>query len=166
MVFDLEDCLELLLDARAEEFSHERVIRLFQFQTWIWYPYGRGHAAIHAGRIAAAAILRKLEKEHRWRGLQGAGGSRRISLAKLQMLSQSDAYRSIFTEFVSSGGGWSNLLFTTPSAHEFDKRIKKRISVYADFVANLIEYRLRAARTLPELPRRSGPTMPSFSTVS
>jgi len=158
MAFDLDDCLELLLDARTEEFPHERLIRLFQFQIWIWYPGAKGHAASHAGRLAAAAILRKLEKGHRWRGLREAGGSRQITLAKLQTLSQSDEYRRIFTEFIASGGGWSNLLFTTPWAPEFDKRVKQRIDDHAEFIADLIEYRLRAALTLPEEPRRSGPT--------
>jgi hypothetical protein len=162
MAFDLDDCLELLLDARTEDFLHERVIRLFQFQTWIWYPYAKGRAAIDAGRLAAAAILRKLEKEHPWRGLRGAGGSRQITLAKLQTLSQSDEYPGIFTEFIASGGGWSRLLFTTPWAPEFDKRVKQRIDDHVEFIADLIDYRLRAALTLPEGQRRSGPTHAIF----
>jgi hypothetical protein len=162
MAFDLDDCLELLLDARTEEFPHERVIRLFQFQTWIWYPSTKGYAAVHAGRLAAAAILRKLEKEHKWRGLREAGGSRHITLAKLQTLSQSDEYRRIFTQFIASGGGWSRLLFTTPGASEVDKWVTQRIADRAEFIADLIEYRLRAALTLPEGPRRSGPTHAIF----
>src|SRR3974390_1413491 len=102
MAFDIDDCLELLLDARTEELPHERLIQLFQFQTWIWYPGVKGRAATDAGRLAAAAILRKLEEEHKWRGLREAGGSRQITLAKLQTLSQSDEYRGIFTEFIAS----------------------------------------------------------------
>jgi hypothetical protein len=162
MAFDLDDCLELLLDARGEEFPHERLIRLFQFQIWIWYPGAKGHAATHAGRLAAAAILRKLEKEHRWRGLREAGGSRHITLAKLHALSQSDEYRCIFTEFIASGGGWSRLLFTTPWAPEFDKRVKQRIDDHAQFIADLIDYRLRAALTQSEGSSRSGPTHAIF----
>jgi hypothetical protein len=162
MAFDLDDCLELLLDARTEEFPHERVIRLFQFQTWIWYPYAKGRAATDAGRLAGAAILRKLEKEHRWRGLREAGGSRQITLAKLQTLSQSDEYRRIFTEFIALGGGWSRLLFTTPWAPEFDERVKHRIDHHAEFIADLIDYRLRAALTLPEGSSRSGATHAIF----
>jgi hypothetical protein len=162
MAFDLDDCLELLLDARTEEFPHERVIRLFQFQTWIWHPSTKGYDAIDAGRLAAAAILRKLEKEHPWRGLREAGGSRQITLAKLQTLSQSDEYRRIFTEFIASGGGWSRLLFTTPGASEFDKKVKQRIDDHAEFIADLIDYRLRAALTLSDGSSRSGPTHAIF----
>jgi hypothetical protein len=144
MAFDIDDCFELLLEERDEEFRSERCIRLFQFQTWIWYPGQNGIAPRDAGRIAASAFLRNIEQEQSWRGKQAWGGSRQITLEKLQTLSQLPEYRAIFTEFISSGGGWSRLLFTTPGPAEFDKRIKRRTN-QAPTIAELIEYRLRAS---------------------
>jgi hypothetical protein len=147
MAFDVDDCLELLLDAREEEFRYERCIGLFQFQTWIWYPGKNSIAPRDAGRIAASAFLRNIEQEQTWRGKQAWGGSRQITLEKLQTLSQLPEYRAIFTEFISSGGGWSRLLFTTPGSDVFDKRLKQRTD-HAATIADLIEYRLRAALNL------------------
>jgi hypothetical protein len=73
--FDIDDCVKLLLDAREEKFSYERCIRLFQFQTWIWYPSKRGIAPRAAGRLAAAAILREIEEDR---------FGKNITLGKLQ----------------------------------------------------------------------------------
>jgi hypothetical protein len=154
MAFDVDDCLELLLDAREEEFRYERCIGLFQFQTWIWYPGQNGIAPRDAGRIAASAFLRNIEQEQTWRGKQAWGGSRQITLEKLQALSQLPEYRAIFTEFISSGGGWSRLLFTTPGSDVFDKRLKQRTDL-APTIADLIEYRLRASIHPPPGPDRS-----------
>jgi hypothetical protein len=162
MGFNLDDCVELLLNARKEEFRHEFSIRLFQFQTWILYSSKRGVAARDAGRLAAAAILRSLEEKHKWRGVQAMGGSRSIWFDKLQSLASAPSYSDIFDEFISSAGGWSNLLFSTPGSTEFDNRIKSysdgRIGEesYPEFVADLIHYRLRAACNLLEDPNRSG----------
>jgi hypothetical protein len=160
MPFDLNDCVELLLNLRDEEFSHERCIRLFQFQTWIWYPGKKGIAARDAGRLAAAAVLRKLEEEHKWQGL---GGSRQITLEKLQSLSAAPDYRHIFNEFIASQGGWSRLLFTTPWDREFDKRIKGQSEDRASqLVADIVHYRLRAALDPVQQQKRSGTTHAIF----
>jgi hypothetical protein len=155
MPFDLDDCVELLLNEREEEFQYERFIVLFQFQTWIWYP-GK-NAARHAGRLAAAAVLRKLEEEHEWAGLQRWGGSRQITLEKLHSLASSNEYRQIFDTFIAPQGGWSQLLFTTPWDQEFDEKVKKRSEASdSQVVADIVQYRLRAALDPVWQQKRSG----------
>jgi hypothetical protein len=157
MPFDLDDCVELLLDLREEEFQYERFIRLFQFQTWIWYPGKKGIAARDAGRLAAAAVLRKLEKEHEWAGLQRWGGSRQITLEKLHSLASSNEYQQIFDAFIASQGGWSQLLFTTPWDQAFDKKVKDRSEARdSQVVAEIVCYRLRATLDPVQKSKRSG----------
>src|ERR1700737_3665464 len=156
MPFDLDDCVELLLNEREEEFQYERFIVLFQFQTWIWYPGKKGIAARDAGRLAAAAVLRKLEEEHEWAGLQRWGGSPQITLEKLHSLSSSNEYRQIFDRFIAPQGGWSQLLFTTPWDREFDKRIKDRSEARdAHIVGEIVHYRLRASLDPVQKSKRS-----------
>jgi hypothetical protein len=58
--FDLDDTVQLLSGERDEEFCHERVIRLFQLQTWIWYP-NTLKSAEDAALLAATTILQDLE---------------------------------------------------------------------------------------------------------
>jgi|ERR1700730_1837251 hypothetical protein len=159
MPFDLDDCVELLLNVRDEEFQYEWFIRLFQFQTWILFPGKKGNAARDAGRLAAAAVLRKLEQEHEWPGL---GGSRRMTLEKLQSLSGLDEYQHIFDEFIAENGGWSRLLFTTPWDREFDARINGRSDRASQLVADVIHYRLRAARDPTMQQKRSRTTHAIF----
>jgi hypothetical protein len=60
--FDLDDTVGLLSGERHEEFPHERVIRLIQLQTWIWFPEGPGMVE-NAERLAATAILNNLEQD-------------------------------------------------------------------------------------------------------
>jgi hypothetical protein len=156
MAFNLDDCVELLLNTRKEEFRHEYSIRLFQFQTWILYPTKRGNASRDVGRLAAAAILRSLEQK------QVIGGLRRISFAKLQSVASAPGYRDIFDVFIAPQGGWSNLLFTTPASSQFNEWIKEHAlgrigaETYPKFVADVIHYRLRSALYPPEGPNRSG----------
>jgi hypothetical protein len=162
MPFDLDDCAELLLNEREEEFQYERFIRLFQFQTWIWYPGKKGIAARDAGRLAAAAALRKLEKEHEWAGLQRWGGSRQITLEKLHSLASSNEYQQIFDTFIAPQGGWSRLLFTTPWDREFDARINGRSDRASQLIADVIHYRLRAAQDPTTRQKRSRTTHAIF----
>jgi hypothetical protein len=163
MPFDLDDCVELLLNKREEEFRYEWFIRLFQFQTWFWFSGKKGIAARDAGRLAAAAILRKLEEEHKWEGDQRWGGSRQITLKKLHSLSTLDKYQQIFDAFIASEGGWSRLLFTTPWDREFDTRIKDQSEHRGSkFAAEIVHYRLRAARYLDEQQKRAGTTHAIF----
>ena len=162
MAFGLDDCLELLLDARTEDFLHERVIGSFSFK-----PGSGTHTQKDALQLTQVDLPQRLFFENWKKSTLGVdcgerAGSRQITLAKLQTLSQSDEYRGIFTEFIASGGGWSRLLFTTPWAPEFDKRVKQRRDDHVEFIADLIDYRLRAALTLPEGQRRSGPTHAIF----
>src|ERR1035437_10507637 len=57
----ISDAPRLLVGTREEKFKHERAIRMFQFQTWIFAP---GEVAIkYAGLIAATKILRKIEED-------------------------------------------------------------------------------------------------------
>ena len=153
MAFDVDDCFELLLDARKEAFRYERCIRFFQFQTWIWYCGKSGIAPRDAGRVAAAAILRNLEEDYRWHGSRACGGSSRITLWKLEKISQLNEYSAIFDKFIAPGGGWSRLLYM-PGPDEFDKKIMRRAD-HADYIADLIEYRLRATLNPPAGPDRS-----------
>jgi hypothetical protein len=163
MPFDLDDCLEILLNLREEDFQYEWYIRLFQLQTWIWFPGKKGIAARDAGRLAAAAVLRKLEEEHKWAGAQRWGGSRQITLEKLHSLSSLGEYQQIFDGFIASEGGWSRLLFTTPWDREFDKRIKNQSEDRAaEVIADIVHYRLRAALSPVDQQKRSGTTHAIF----
>jgi hypothetical protein len=126
----------------------------FQFQTWIWYPSIEGIAPRAAGRLAAAAILREIEEDR-------FGDN--ITLGKLQTLSQSDEYRKIFDALIAPGGGWSSLLMTEVDPDEFDERIRERTD-RAKIIADLIEYRLRAANHPPSGADRSKITHAIFST--
>jgi hypothetical protein len=163
MPFDLDDCVELLLNVRDKEFHYEWYICLFQLQTWIWFPGKKAIAARDAGRLAAAAVLRKLEEEHKWAGAQRWGGSRQITLEKLHSLSSLGEYQQIFDGFIASEGGWSRLLFTTPWDREFDKRIKAQSEHRGSkLVAEIVHYRLRAALFPGEQQKRAGTTHAIF----
>ena len=145
--FDVDDCLRLLLNAREEKFPYERCIRLFQFQTWIWYPSERGIAPRAAGRLAAAAILREIEQDR---------FGKNIPLSSLQILSQSDKYRKIFDALIAPHGGWSALLMADEvDPTEFNTRIRAQTGRRAEIIADLIEYRLRAVNHPPTGPDRS-----------
>jgi hypothetical protein len=135
--FDLDDTITLLLGRRKEEFPHEREIRLFQFQTWIWYPAESLHAPNHAGRLAAAALLRNIETK-RFPSM----GRGTITLQKLQSLAKLDEYHLIFDAIIAPRGGWSSTILHAIWPVAFDKRIRER-TLHGKMVADLIEYRLR-----------------------
>jgi hypothetical protein len=138
--FDLEDAVDLFSGVRGEEFPHERVIRLFQLQTWIWYP-GNSRAVEDAARIAATQILHDLE----FQKFPGRLGALEVNLTLdcLNVLSKSDEYRELFDAVIAPGRGWSSAVIQTVRPDEFDKGIDKR-SRYGPMIADLIDYRLRA----------------------
>src|SRR5215469_16368989 len=59
---DQKDAIALLADERKPSFSFEREIRLFQFQTWIYFPESEAmHRA--AGLLAAAKLLEHIQEK-------------------------------------------------------------------------------------------------------
>jgi hypothetical protein len=140
--FDLDDAVELLSGERPEEFPHERVIRLVQLQTWIWFPESSDIVA-NAARLAATAILN--EREFRKFPPQDVRIEldRPITLANLHTLSQSDEYRNLFDAVIAPGRGWSTALLYGIGSDAFNKRLKEQSS-HGPMIADLIDYRLRA----------------------
>jgi hypothetical protein len=138
--FDFDDAVELLSGEREEEFPHERVIRLFQLQTWIWYP-NTTKSAEESARLAATTILHQLEFQ-KFPG-RLAGPRTPITMNCLHVLSKLDEYRELFDAVIAPGRGWSSAVMETVRPDEFDKRIEKR-SRYGPMIADLIDYRLRA----------------------
>jgi hypothetical protein len=137
--FDLDDAVKLLMGKRDEKFPHERVIRLFQLQTWIWYP-NSSKSAEHAAQLAATTILRDLESE---KFPSGRFLRSKITMGRLHTLSESDEYRKLFDSLIAPGPGWSSIVMDSVRPETFDQRIAQR-SAYGPMIAELIDYRLRA----------------------
>jgi hypothetical protein len=140
--FDLDDTVELLSGERHEEFPHERVIRLIQLQTWIWFPESREMVA-NAARLAATAILNEQEFRKFPPSDLRIELDRPITMDLLHTLSQSDEYRNLFDAVIAPGRGWSAALLYGIGLDAFDKQLKQR-SFYGPLIADLIDYRLRA----------------------
>jgi hypothetical protein len=135
--FDLDETVKLLLGQRKEEFRHERVIRLFQLQIWIWCP-GDASLAENAGKLAASIILSDLEDQ-----MFPHMGRLRMPMERFKVLSKSTEYRKLFDEVIAPGLGWSSIVGKAFRSENIDKRIADR-SRYGQMIADLIDYRLRA----------------------
>jgi hypothetical protein len=61
----LNETVELLVGEWEESFKYERAIRLFEFQTWIYWPHD-DRATNTAGMMAAVFILEHIEEDIYW----------------------------------------------------------------------------------------------------
>jgi hypothetical protein len=102
MSFHLQDSVHLLLGLREEDYRYERAIRLYQFQTWIYFPNPNRKAVNAAGRLAAARYLEEIQS----RADQRARRARVGSTDALEMAIYDDDYDPIYREFIAPDGGW------------------------------------------------------------
>jgi hypothetical protein len=135
---DLNDTIALLVSAplgRPGSFPFERAVRLFQLQTWIYYPAPSEDMVRMAGRIVATKFLQLLETGSFRQHEQKIGSS---SLKKFLEVAE---YRMLFDAVIGEYGGWTHLLDTLQPS-EFDKRLRGRKEV-AETVCEMIDYRFR-----------------------
>jgi hypothetical protein len=147
MILNLNDTIDLLVSEpsqRPPAFRFEREMRLYQFQTWIYFPKPLSMAKIPkplsmvkmAGRLAATKFLQRMEKEY-----LASRGKRRLNAHRLEDLLQNPDYRALFDGGIARYGGWTKLRLTIRS-REFDNEIRKRQKT-AQTVCEMIDYRFR-----------------------
>ena len=136
--FDLEATLNCLISTEPEKFQYERAIRLFQFQTWIYFSNDRDMVDA-AGKLAAAAFLRKIEHETT-KKLPGIGRGRDINSKVLIKLLKTRKYSRLYDEFFKEDG-FTGLLRTF-SPERFNKSVAERHKA-AETVSEMIDFRFR-----------------------
>src|SRR6266478_6936923 len=112
MILDLNDTIDLLASEpsqRQPAFPFEREIRLYQFQTWIYFPRDSKMLKI-AGRLAATKMLERIEKDY-----LASRAKRRINSRRLEYLLENSVYRALYDAVIARYGGWTRLLRTIPS---------------------------------------------------
>ena len=139
---DVQDTLELLVSdprKRVASFQFERAVRLFQFQTWIYYPSPSEDMVRMAGRIVAASFLRTMELGVPYTSIRLR--ERKFGSNSLKEFLDRPDYRMLFDSIIGEYGGWTHLLDTLePSA--FDERLRKRRE-NSETVCKMIDYRFR-----------------------
>jgi hypothetical protein len=136
MPFDVEDAVRLLARRRAELFAHERAIRLFQFYAWMWFPSQRLAAPRTIGRLAAAILLRDIEREQ-------IGTRANVTVARQKKLFDDQEYRQIYNQFIAPGGGWSSLITGHSTLKDADRKLEGRYKASRSIVVDLLDYRVR-----------------------
>ena len=139
---DLNDTIELLVSARLarpESFPFERAVRLFQFQTWIYYPTSSGDMVRMACPIVATKFLQMMELGVPYKSLRQH--EKKVSSDLLREFLKRPDYRMLFDSVIGKYGGWTHLLDTLEPS-EFDERMSKRIE-NAETVCKMIDYRFR-----------------------
>jgi hypothetical protein len=139
---DLNDTIELLTSAppaREPSFPFERAVRLFQFQTWIYYPMPSEDMVQMAGQIVATEFLQMMELGVPYTSLKRH--EKKVDSRALGKFLKDPEYRLLFDSVIGKTGGWSHLLYTLEPS-EFDERIRKRRET-AETVCKMIDYRFR-----------------------
>jgi hypothetical protein len=139
MSFDLLSVVNSLTSNGPEKYRHERVISLFQFQTWIYFPEDH-HMVDAAGKLAAAAFLRKHEREI-GKNIPGMGGGRDINANVLIKLLRTTDYGRLYDAYFEDGG-WTGLLRTL-APEQFNRNITERRKA-TETVCEMIDFRFRA----------------------
>jgi hypothetical protein len=152
----LQDIVKLLVGEREPRFEFERVIRLFEFQTWILWP--GTNIPDGAGLIVAALLLEAIEEEI---FIDESDKTQRevdpdsmpsvdlstkppATLHRISVLRGHKAYRNVHDHIIAAHGGFTKLLYS-PSPTEFDAEVLRRREKTKKIV-NLIDYRLRYAQ--------------------
>ena len=110
---DLNDTIELLVSARigrVELFPFERAVRLFQLQTWIYYPAPSEDMVRMAGRIVATKFLQTMELGVPYWSLRQR--ERKVGSDSLREFLERPEYRLLFDSVIGEYGGWTHLLDT------------------------------------------------------
>jgi hypothetical protein len=135
---NVQATLNGLISNEPEKFPYERAIRLFQFQTWIYFSDDQ-RMADAAGKIAAAAFLRKLEREAT-KNIPGIGRGMDVNSKVLIKLLKTRDYGRLYDEFFKEDG-WTGLLRTFSVEH-FNKSVAERRKE-AETVSEMIDFRFR-----------------------
>jgi hypothetical protein len=138
MSIDVEAVLNGLISKEPEKFPYERAIRLFQFQTWIYFSDDR-RMVDAAGKLAAAAFLRKLERETA-KKIPGIGRRIDVNSKMLIQLLKTRKYSRLYDEFFQENG-WTGLLRTF-SPEQFNKSVAERRKTF-ETVSEMIDFRFR-----------------------
>ena len=136
--FDLEATLNCLISSKPEKFQFERAIRLFEFQTWI-YCSNDPHMVDAAGKLAAAAFLRKLEHETT-KKLPGMGRGRYVNSKVFTKLLSTRKYSRLYDEYFREDG--FTALLRTCSSEQFNKTVAERHKA-AETVSEMVDFRFR-----------------------
>lgn len=131
--------IDCLITSRPERFRFEREIRLFQFQTWTYFPddYKIVDAA---GRLAAAALLRAYERAHAKKP-PGMSGYREINSKILIGFLKDRRYGALYDALFRQNG-WTEFL-DTPGAEEFNAAVLDQRRK-AETVSQMIDFLFRA----------------------
>lgn len=156
LLLNLEDVVTLLSHKREEAFDGERVVRLFQFRTWILFSdQTEAGYARSAELMTAVKYLDHLEEDHffddesaRLRnqeeesiGVVLNDKPPQTTQTILTLMRDNKTYRQIFNRLIGRRGGLLALLHA-PSLANFDLAIQNRID-HVHIIADLIDYRLR-----------------------
>lgn len=132
----VRDGIELMIRARDEAFRHERLVRLYELQTWVYFP-GNWAIVRTAVRLVGARLLDEAEKDYLTKHTDMEPGT----TATLRALLRRPNYRNLFDETVGAHGGWTNLRHEM-SARGFDKERMARDEANMT-VSELVDYRFR-----------------------
>ena len=138
MSFDVEAVLSGLISKEPEKFLYERTIRFFQFQTWIYFSDDE-RMVDAAGKLAAAAFMRKIERETA-KKIPGIRRAVDVNSKVLIQLLNTRKYSRLYNEFFQEDG-FTGLLRTF-SVEEFNKNVATR-SKEAETVSEMIDFRFR-----------------------
>ena len=138
-MFHLSSVVNFLTSSTPEKYSNQRAIELFQFRTWIYFP--DDNAMIDAaGKLAAAAFLRKLERVAAKTNPE-IGGQGLLDAKQLINLLRTPEYSRVYNAHFMNGG-WSSLLRAI-SPTQFNKIIAERNKT-AETVCEMVDFRFRA----------------------
>jgi hypothetical protein len=140
---DLNATMEMLVRDPAKyqpAFPYEREIRLYEFQTWIYFPEAEMEMVEMAGSLAAAKYLSRLECQLVPRTLRFTK-RRRLNSTELKRLLNDAKYRELFDATIGEYGGWSELVRRLQRI-DFGQEMYQRIKI-AETVCQMIDYRFR-----------------------
>jgi hypothetical protein len=138
MPFELSSVLDCLTSNRPEKYLDERAISLFQFQTWIYFPDDENMVDT-AGKLAAAAMLRKFERKNTIR-IPGLGRAKNVGSEVLIKLLKETEYGLLYNAFFREDG--FTKLLTPYSLDQFNRNVDERRKA-AKTVTEMIDFRFR-----------------------
>ena len=154
MGLDLDETVRILTHRNGGESVCMRAIRLFEFQSCLFYPEslsatGETGYLDDARLLAASKLLEYLETRIR--------ATRQKEELSWQDLSADPDYVEIFEKVIMRSGGW-RAIRNTWTSKDFDKQLKIRIDE-ARSAAKIVDFSYRFARLRPSDKRKGGVTM-------
>jgi hypothetical protein len=137
---DINATIEMLIrdpENYQPAFPYEREIRLYQFQTWIYFPEPEMEMVEMAGSLAAAKYLAR--REHQL--VPHNVFAKEAGSIVMKTLLKDAKYRELFDATIGEYGGWSELVRRLQQI-DFNRELSQRIEV-AETVCRMIDYRFR-----------------------